>query len=73
MVENHDIDKIVENIGIGIYISSFNIKDLKEKGITKILSILGIKIPEYKKEYGFNHLVFKIADFSSQNIIQYFN
>ena len=37
----------------------------KDKGITKILGILDRKIPEYKKEDGFNHLVFKVADFRS--------
>ena len=72
MVENHNIDKIVENVWLGNYISSLNIKALKDKCITKILVITDRKIPEYNKEDGFNHLVFKVADFSSQNIIQYF-
>ena len=30
------------------------------------------KIPEYNNEEGFIHKTFKVSDFSSQNIIQYF-
>ena len=67
-----DIDKIEENLWLVNTFAAGNIKDLKEKGIKKILSVMSVP-PNYdNKEYGFNHKKIEIDDMNHQNIIQYF-
>ena len=67
-----DIDKIEENLWLGNTFAAGNIKDLKEKGIKKILSVMSVP-PNYdNKEDGFNHKKIEIDDMNHQNIIQYF-
>ena len=68
------LDEIIDNVWLGNYSAAENIKDLKSKGITKILSILG---PDddifYKNEDAFIHKKYtNIEDLYNQNIIQYF-
>ena len=65
MDEKHDIDKIEENLWLGNYVSAYNIKDLKDKGIKKVISINDRKFPEYNTEDGFIHKKYKVADFGS--------
>ena len=72
MVERNELDKIEENLWLGNYSSAFDIKNLKDKKIKKIISISDRRIPEYNNEDGFIHKTFKVVDNSSQNIIQYF-
>ena len=72
MIERNDIDKIEENLWLGNYSSAYDIKDLKVKGIKKVISINDRKIPEYNNKDGFIHKKIKVSDFGSQNIIQYF-
>ena len=59
----YDIDKITENIWLGNYSSAENIKDLKVKGIKKILTVMDQTGPEYKEEDGFIHKKYEIRDF----------
>ena len=54
------------------FISAGDIKDLKEKGIKKILTVMNGTPHKYNKEDGFNHKMFEIYDTSYENIIQYF-
>ena len=72
MSEYHDMDQIDENLWLGNLSSACDIKSLKEKGIKKILSVFGGKVPIHKKEDGFIQLSFKIADHYTFNIIQFF-
>ena len=72
MDEKNNLDKIEENLWLGNYRAAKDIKDLKTKGITKILSIVDRNVPDYNNEDGFIHKKFKVPDFSSKNIIQYF-
>ena len=70
----HKLDEIIENIWLGNYSAAEDVKDLKNKGIKKVLSILG-KDDDivFKEEDGFIHKKFRtIEDLSNQNIIQYF-
>ena len=73
MVENGDINKIEENLWIGNSFAAGNIKDLKEKGITAILTVMnGPSKYYFYKEHGFFHKIIDITDKESENIIQYF-
>ena len=67
-----DLNEIEEKLWLGNYASSENIKDLKEKGITKILTVMNGFPNIYKKEDGFKHKTIEILDNSYENIIQYF-
>ena len=66
-----DINKIEDNLWLGNAFAAGNIKDLKEKGIKKILTIMTMP-HNYNKEDGFNHKKIEIDDMNHQNIIQYF-
>ena len=70
----HKLDEIIENIWLGNYSAAEDVKDLKNKGIKKVLSILGKNDDiVFKEEDGFIHKKFTtIEDLSNQNIIQYF-
>ena len=73
MFEYHDMDEIEEKkLWLGNFWSASNIKDLKDKGIKKVLSIMDGKPPEYSKEDGFIQKKFELIDNSTENIIQYF-
>ena len=73
MSGNIDIDEIEEG---KLWLGSFdfgNVNTLKEKGITKILSLMDGDSSNFSyKEYGFNQKIINIMDFDSENIIQYF-
>ena len=73
MSGNIDIDEIEEG---KLWLGSFdlgNVDILKEKGITKILSLMDGDPSNFSyKEYGFNQKIINIMDFDSENIIQYF-
>ena len=72
MFRFNDIDEIIDNIWLGNCSSAENVKDLKDKGIKKILTVMDQTGPEYKEEDGFIHKKYEIRDFEDQNIIQYF-
>ena len=71
--EKKDIDEIEEG---KLWLGSFdheNIKVLKDKGITKILTLIDGDLSKFSyKEFGFNQKIINIMDFDSENIIQYF-
>ena len=68
----NEFDEINENLYLGDYGSSLNIKKLKEKGIKKVLTVMDYtEGPNYKSEE-FIHKRFEIDDDEHQNIIQYF-
>ena len=68
-----DSNEIEDNIWLGNYASSENIRDLKEKGITKILTVInGPSSNYFYKEHGFIHKAIDIRDYEDENIIQYF-
>ena len=71
--EKKDIDEIEEG---KLWLGSFdpgNVNALKEKGITKILSLMDGNSSNFSyKEQGFNQKIINIYDFDSENIIQYF-
>ena len=70
---NEDISKIEENLWLGNSFAAGDIKDLKAKGITAILSVVNGSSKHYfYKEHGFYHKVIDILDNDSENIIQYF-
>ena len=76
------MNEIIDGIWLGDISSANNVKDLKEKGIKKILSVLkqfGRSVkgelypgPNYKSEDGFIQKRIEINDFETENIIQYF-
>ena len=71
--DKKDIDEIIEN---KLWLGSFdlgNINALKEKGITKILSLMDGDPSNFSyKEHGFNQKIINISDYDDENIIQYF-
>ena len=67
-----DIDEIEDKLWLGNSFAAGDIKDLKEKGIKKILTVMNGTPHKYNKEDGFNHKMFEIYDTSYENIIQYF-
>ena len=71
--ENKDSVEIEEG---KLWLGSFdpgNFKELKEKGIKKILTLMEGDSSNFNyKQYGFNQKVISIMDFDSENIIQYF-
>ena len=55
---NEDISKIEENLWLGNSFAAGDIKDLKAKGITAILSVVNGSSKHYfYKEHGFYHKV----------------
>ena len=72
MFNFNNIDKIVDNIYLGNCSAAEDIKDLKDKGIKKILTVMNQVGPNYLPEDGFIHKKYNIIDFDDQNIIQYF-
>ena len=76
------MNEIIDGIWLGDISSANNVKDLKEKGIKKILSVLkqfGRSVkgemypgPNYKSEDGFIQKRIEINDFQNENIIKYF-
>ena len=71
--KNIDIDEIEEGkLWLGSY-DPDNIKSLKEKGITKILTLMDGGASKFSyEEKGFNQKIINIYDFETENIIQYF-
>ena len=71
--DKKDIDEILDN---KLYLGNFdlsNINSLKEKGITKILSLMDGDPSNFSyKEHGFNQKIINISDYDDENIIQYF-
>ena len=65
------MDKITEKIWLGNYASSVNIPNLKKEGIKKILGIIDVKAPKYKKEDNFIQKIVTIRDSPVDNIIRY--
>ena len=68
----HHLNKIEDNLWLGNSFAAGEVKDLKEKGITKILTVMNGFPNKYKIEDGFKHKIIDIFDISFQNIIQYF-
>ena len=72
-LENYkDLNEIEENLWLGNSFAAGDIKDLKEKGIKKILSVMNDNPNEYNKEDGFKLKTIEIMDLNHENIIQYF-
>ena len=69
---NNDLNQIEDNIWLGNFNSTKNIKDLKEKGITKILTVMNERRNIFNKEDGFIHKIIDVMDIDYENIIQYF-
>ena len=68
----HDLDEITKNIYLGDYSASLDTRQLKDKGIKKVLTVMDYQNgPNYNPEE-FIHKRFNINDFSYQNFIQYF-
>ena len=66
------MDEIFENLYLGNRLSS-NIDNLKEKGITKVLSVIeDFAKPEYKDTDNIKHKIINIGDSDNSNIIKYF-
>ena len=65
-----DLDEIEDKLWLGNSISAGNTNDLKEKGITKILTLMDE--PPKNKDDGFKRKTIEIMDISNENIIQYF-
>ena len=65
-----DLNEIEDKLWLGNSFAAGNINDLKEKGITKILTVMNG--PPLNYDEGFNHKTIEIMDISFQNIIQYF-
>ena len=72
MFNFNNIDEIVDNIWLGNSSGAEDIKDLKDKGIKKILTVMNQVGPNYLPEDGFIHKKYNIIDYDDQNIIQYF-
>ena len=67
----NDLDEITENLYLGDYSASVDIRQLKEKGITKVLSVYDYtKGPKY--DSSIMHKTIFIMDDVPQNIIKYF-
>ena len=72
MITFNNLDEIIDNLWLGNSSASEDIKDLKDKGIKKVLTLLNIEGPKYKEEDGFIHKKIVILDFEKENIIKYF-
>ncbi len=76
------MDEIIDGLWLGDFSSAVKIKNLKNKGIKKILTVIrqmGIfengdydPGPNYKSEDGFIQKRIEINDFQNENIIKYF-
>ena len=71
MISYNPSDHIIDNIWLGNYAAAENIRELKDKGIKKILTLMDYR-PFYLEQDGFIHKWYNIEDFDSQNILQYF-
>ena len=72
MISFNPSDLIIDNIWLGNYAAAENIKELKDKGIKKVLTLMDFGGPYYLEQDGFVHKRYNIEDFDSQNILQYF-
>ena len=72
MFHFNNIDEMFDNIWLGNNSAATDIKDLKKKGIKKILTVMNQDGPNYMPEDGFIHKKYNIIDSNDQNIIQYF-
>ena len=76
------MNEIIDGLWLGDFSSATKVKDLKNKGIKKILSVIKqmgifengefVPGPNYKSEDGFIHKRIDIIDIESENIIKYF-
>ncbi len=76
------MDEIIDGLWLGDFSSAVKVKNLKSKGIKKILTVIiqmGIcengdydPGPNYKSEDGFIHKNIELFDISSENAIKYF-
>ena len=64
-----DLNEIEDKLWLGNSFAAKDIKDLKEKGITKILTVMDTPL---NIEEGFNRKVIEVMDTINQNIIKYF-
>ena len=61
--EDENINQIEDNLWLGNTFAAANINDLKEKGITKILTVInGPSSNYFYKEHGFIHKAIDIKD-----------
>ena len=67
-----DMDQITDKIYLGNFGAAKNIYNLKNEGITKILSVMDKYAPEYKREDNLLQKIIKVADSPYENIIKYF-
>ena len=65
-------DQIIDNVWLGNYAAAENIKELKDKGIKKVLTLMDFGGPYYLEQDGFVHKRCNIEDFDDKNILQYF-
>ena len=73
MFDFNYMDEIIGGkLWLGNLISAENIQDLKDKGITKILTVMNGSNLKYDIEEGFFHKKVEVDDFYDQNIIKYF-
>ena len=64
--------EIDDNLWLGNYKAAQNTQVLKEKGISKVLTVMNeIKI-DYNNEKSFTHKTLDVMDIDYENIIQYF-
>ena len=71
MEEYNEMDEIIDNLYIGDFFAAKDVQFLKKKGIEKVLTIMCDRCPNYN-DNEFIHKKYDIADFSGENIIQYF-
>ena len=72
MLDSYNISQIDDKLWLGNLNAAEDTKDLKSKGIKKVLSIMTGYFPKYEKQDNFIHKAFDADDIDSQNIIQYF-
>ena len=73
MFSFNDMDEILPGkLWLGNDISAQNIQALKDKGITKVLTVMKESNLKYDIEDGFIHRKVEVVDFYKQNIIQFF-
>ena len=65
------LNEIEDNLWLGTYNSTLDTKDLKEKGIKKILTVMSEKRKINNVEL-FTHKTIDVLDADYENIIQYF-
>ena len=73
MYDYNDMDEIIQGkIWLGNLMSAENIQALQDRGIIKVLTVMNGSNLKYDLEDGFIQKKVEVADFSEQNIIQYF-